>query len=313
MRGIFELYSQNQQPDPGEFVYDKFPAELKTQCIYVWNEYYEQGIPEGIRQEYFKRIAEVVVKEHALKNLPSVLHAATILDRINIYFDQLKDVNRSLDIVQLLCYSIEHLPDFMSTRGFPWFLNDKGDAAIEEINARFKRAGVGYQYAAGKIIRLDKQILHTEAVEKTLQLLADPVYDNVNREFLTAHEHFRHGRNEDAIAWSLKAFESVMKIVATANGWSHDQGATARPLVNLLFTNGFFPDYLQTAMSGLQNFLENSINTIRNKKGGHGSGAVINEVPDSLAQYVLYITGMTINWIVGIQAGRKKPNVGAGD
>ena len=302
---IFELYSQSQRPAPESFVYDQFPKELKVQCKHIWNEFFLKALPDGERTAYYQRIVRVLLKEHALDNLPTVLHQATLLDRINIYFEQSKDVNQALDVVQLLCFSMEHVPDFLYSKGYQFVPADTGPAAIAEINERFRRRGIGYQYTQGRIIRLDNQLLHQEAVDKPLQLLTDPMYENVNREFLTAHDHFRHGRNEDCLTWALKAFESVMKVVADANGWPYDKGATARPLVQLLFAQGFFPAYFQSAMAGIQTFLENSINTIRNKKGGHGSGSEVNEVPDSLAQYMLYITGVTINWIVEIQRERK--------
>jgi len=301
---IFEFYSESQQPAPGSFVFDQFPKELKIQCKHIWNEFFAKGVPDGEHTAYYKQIARVLLKEHAIDNLPNVFYQTTILDRINIYFEGLKDVNRSLDIVQLLCYAMEHVPEFVYSRGYQFVSPDLGQAAIAEINERFRRRGIGYQYAQGKIIRLDNQLLHQEAVDRTFQLLNAPLYKNVNLEFLTAHDHFRKGNKADCLNWSLKAFESIMKVVADTNGWLYDKGATARPLVQLLFSNGFFPTYLETAMAGIQTFMESSIGTIRNKQGGHGNGAQINIVPDSLAQYALYITGTTINWIVELQQER---------
>jgi hypothetical protein len=47
------------------------------------------------------------------------------------------------------------------------------DEAIDELNARFREHGVGYQYESGNIIRVDSQIIHSEAVKPVLHLLSD--------------------------------------------------------------------------------------------------------------------------------------------
>jgi hypothetical protein len=302
---LFDLYSQSQRATPVSFVYNQFPRDLKIQCIHTWNEFFAQErIPMESLGNIYIEIAKIVMKEHALSTLPDPLYRTTYLDKVNLYFESISDVNKSLDIVQILCFYMEHLEDHLSAHGYNWPLLNKGKEAIAEINERFKRRGIGYQYGQDKIIRLDNQLLHAEAVDRTFQLLLEPQYSNVSKEYLTAHDHFRHRRNADCLTWSLKAFESVMKVVADRNGWKYDKGAAAKDLIQLLFEKHFFPPYLSNAMAGLRNFLESSMPTIRNKKGGHGSGSVVNEVPDSLAQYMIYITGSTLNWIVEIQQER---------
>jgi hypothetical protein len=303
---IFDLYSQSQQAAPARLIYDRFPKELKVQCIHTWTEFFSQDrIPMNELGNIRLEMAKTITMEHALSGFPGTLYQSNLLDKINIYFESLSEVNKSLDIVQIVCFYMENLENYLQSQGHYWALAIRGQTAIDEINERFKRHGIGYQYSYGKIVKLDNQLLHSEAVDRTFQLLADPGYANVSEEYQTAHEHFRFGRNADTLSWSLKAFESVMKVVADQNGWAYAAGATAKPLIDLLFANHFFPPFSQTAMTGIRSFLESSIPTIRNKKGGHGSGSVVNQVPDSLAQYMLYITGSTINWIVEIQAERR--------
>jgi len=302
---IIELYSESQKSTPEVFVYDQFPKELKIRCIHTWNEFFSQErIPLEALGGVYIEIAKIVMKEHALLKLPDPYYNHTYLDKVNIYFESLSDVNRSLDIVQVICFYIEHLEEHLIVHGHNWPLLHKGQMAIDEINERFKRQGVGYQYSQGKIIRIDNKMLHAEAVDRTFQLLREQPYHNVNTEYLTAHDHFRHGRAADCLTWALKAFESIMKVVADQNKWQYDKGATAKTLIQLLFDKHFFPPYLSNAMAGMRTFLESSMPTIRNKQGGHGSGSTANVVPNSLAQYMLYLTGSTINWIVEIQMER---------
>ena len=288
------------------FFYNMIPTPLKIQLVHIWNEFFTQErMPLNIADSYYQEMAQIIRKEHSLVDLPGSSYDYSLFSRIHLYFGSFDDVEKLLDIIELVSFFIENAEDHLYQNGYNSIhLSPNGVAAINETNQRFKMNGVGYQYQNGKIIRLDNQLLHIESVERTLDLLKDPMYENVNQEFLTAHEHFRFKRNADCLTWCLKAYESTIKIVANQNGWPFEKGSTARPLTQLLFKKQFFPPYLESAMSGLQTFLEQSINTIRNQKGGHGNGIEINHVPDSLAQYMLYITGSTINLIIEIQKER---------
>jgi hypothetical protein len=46
-------------------------------------------------------------------------------------------------------------------------------------------------------------------------LLHDAAYEGAEAEFLSAHEHYRHARNKEALTDALKSFESVMKSICT--------------------------------------------------------------------------------------------------
>ena len=45
------------------------------------------------------------------------------------------------------------------------------DDAVVELNTRFREHGIGYQFESNKIVRVDSQFLHQEAVKPALQLL----------------------------------------------------------------------------------------------------------------------------------------------
>ena len=104
-------------------------------------------------------------------------------------------------------------------------------------------------------------------------LLSTPGYAGAQKEFLTAHEHYRHGRAKEALNESLKALESVMKSICAKRKWAHDANATAGPLLNVLFEKGLIPSFWSTHFSGLRSTLEAGVPTARNKRGGHGQGA----------------------------------------
>ena len=112
--------------------------------------------------------------------------------------------------------------------------SERADDAIAELNARFREHGVGYQYDSGEIIRVDSELLHNETVKPALALLRAPEYAGAQAEFLTAHEHYRHLRNKEALTEYLKALESMMKAICSKRKWQHDANATANPLIQVL-------------------------------------------------------------------------------
>lgn len=303
---IFELYSNRNKGVPEIFIYDKIPFALRIQLVHIWNEFFfQEQFPINIADDYISQLSLIIKKEHSLVALPDPFYRTTLLQKIEVYFHQLDDTDKVLDIVELFCFCIENSVTHLSNHGYHVPLSKTSSETIEEINDRFRLNGIGYQYTNGRIIRLDNLFLHKEAVETTFNLLNDPEYKNVNDEFLTAHNHFKHGRKADCLVWSLKAYESMIKIIATENKWDFEKNASANKLTDLLFKNNFFPSFLDQAINNFRAFLENSTNTIRNKKGGHGSGVEVNEVPDSLAQYMLYITGSTLNLLIETQKERK--------
>jgi hypothetical protein len=104
------------------------------------------------------------------------------------------------------------------------------DDAIEELNQRFRELGVGFQYADGKIIRVDSEFLHSEAVKPALALLDEAGFTGLADEFIRGIDHFRKGEKKDAVADALNAFESTMKAICDAQGWKYGPRDTAKPL-----------------------------------------------------------------------------------
>ncbi len=87
------------------------------------------------------------------------------------------------------------------------------DKAINELNERFRRAGVGYQFENGKIFRVDSELIHSEVVRPALRYLQEEGFEGPREEFMLAHEHYRAGRRKEAITNANNAFESMLKTI----------------------------------------------------------------------------------------------------
>ena len=276
-------------------IYGDLPTPLRAQFVHIIRDGLETSYgPDAFSYAAYKFLHESLVREYGGFTL-SVSAVGARHPHPVALFDVLlhdSDTERVLDVVQLCMQYIETMkPDpqyeVADRKATPQSLK-------QELNERFKRAGVGYQYESGRIVRLDSHLLHQEAVKPAIHLLSKHGYEGANDEFLRAHEHYRHGRYKEALNEALKAFESTMKIICAQRRWSHDPNASASRLLEVCFVHGLIPQPLQAHFTAVRATLETGIPTIRNKTSAHGQGAIPVEVPAYLVSYALNITASAI-------------------
>jgi hypothetical protein len=304
---IFDLFSKRQRALrgglPDVYSYDKLPNPLKVQVIHIWRDalgdeanYSDNRVST---KETYRFLVDTLCREYGLFQLPTREEAfdhygnRAYLAELCNFLLQTPDTERALDVVELSFRLIDKM-----TRGWHYLhrqdASEHADNAIEELNERFREHGIGYEYASGEIIRVDSKLLHAEVVKPTLTLLAASEYAGAQAEFLTAHEHYRHGRTKEALNEGLKALESIMKAICAKRGWSHDPNATAKTLIQVLFDNGLVPSFWSSHFTGLRATLEAGVPTIRNRLGGHGQGTQVVQVPPHFVAYLLHLTGSAI-------------------
>lgn len=304
---VFDLYSKRRKRQLGGasdvFTYDDIPRDLRTQIIHVWNdaigepalsEFYEDEIREA-----YQEIAKILRREYSVFQLGSRSinpnDPRYAKDDLCDWLLAVKDSGRVLDAIELSFRFIERICSKYNYAG----RGDRAEAtakeALEELNIRFREHGVGYQYSDGQIVRVDSQLIHKEVVVPALTVLRGKDYKNAQEEFLSAYEHFRHGKKQEALVDCYKCFESTMKVICTKRKWPFDPKAAAKDLVNVCLSNGLIPPYWQGHFGGLRSVLESAISTPHNRQAGHGAGAgVAPEVPDELVSYVLHMTAATV-------------------
>lgn len=194
-----------------------------------------------------------------------------------------------LDLIDFICSMLNWL---ITTQTFTQYMLYETPNAIRcafaELNNRFKQHNLGYEVANGQLIRIDNQIVHAQYVKPALQLLGDEEFAGAEEEYRNAFEARRAGNNKDAILNAGKCFESVMKTICEKKKYDFDkQRDSAKSLMKILKTNGFFPTYMETHLGGVVTTLESGAPTVRNQVAGHGQGSEITEAPDYLVDYVL--------------------------
>lgn len=300
---IFDIFSKRQKKlrgdTPDVYVYDELPRPLRVQIVHIWRD--TLGDKQRYLHKYpvnraYKSIVSTLCREYGVFILPGTgKHYGNRdhFEELMNFFLQEEDVEKALDAVELSFIIIDG-----TTRGYGYLdradASKRADSAIEELNHRFKEHGVGYQFANGRIIRTDSELIHSEVVKPALMLLNQKYYAGAQEEFLRAHEHYRKGNAKEALSECLKAFESVMKAICDKRGWQYGANATAKPLIQVCFDNGLIPSFWESHYSSLRSLLESGVPTGRNKVSGHGQGTTPTTVPDHLVAYMLHMTASAI-------------------
>jgi hypothetical protein len=299
---IFDNFSKRQKRLRGDvsdvYTYDTVPNPLRVQIVYILRDTLgDEGAYSSSYLEVeraYKFIVETLCREYGVFSLrPPKSYVRDYLVELAEFLLNEQDHEKTFDAIELSFRVIDKV-----TRSHGYLLrhnaSELADNAIQELNARLQEHGVGYQFIDGEIIRVDSELLHAEVVKPALALLRAHEYAGAQAEFLTAHEHYRHGRNKEALAESLKSLESVMKAICAKRRWTHDPNATSNALIKVIFDSGLIPPFLAQHFSGLRATLESGVPTTRNRLAGHGQGVQVVEVPAYLVSYVLHQTASTI-------------------
>lgn len=303
---VFDLFHKRQKRLRGEYpdvyLYEELPEKLKIQIIHIWDETIGRDpdiynrYPNQVQKdagEILNYIHRVLTKELGVFDLPSPNDESdsNLFTRIANYFLNEVEVDMSLSVIEVMMLAIR---TFHENYLHKFNLHE----VIAEINQRFRENGVGYQYENGQIIRMDSELIHTEAVKPALQLLSNPIYKGAQEEFLKAHEHYRHERYSEALIDCLKAYESTLKIILSKNNWEYSPNATADELTGRIMQSGLVPEFWQQHFKSLKNTLTSGVPTARNKLAGHGAANEVREIPDYLASYIIHMTASTIVFLI---------------
>ena len=297
---ILDLFSKRQKRRRGEvpevFVYNEIPRSLRVQLVQVLGDGLgKEGSYSGSELELIKEIHEALSREYGVFSL-STQHGESDWGAIANYLLQAENTEHAIDIVELCLRLID-----TEIRNNPYRYEGRktdSDAAIAEANGRLREHGVGFEFVNGEVIRVDSQIVHSEVVKPTLNLLSHEDYEGANDEFLKAHEHYRHKRYKECLVECLKSFESTMKTICEQKGWAFSKTDTARKLIETCMNNGLFATFMQSHVGNLRAILESGVPAMRNKLGGHGQGKTVTVVSESTARYALHLTAANILMLI---------------
>lgn len=244
--------------------------------------------------EGWRSIESIVAQEHGLFQLGERRNS-DVFGRCRDYLLNSRSVDDALDLVEVSFKYIDtvarNIPEF---RREGYGISLSASDAIKDVNERFRRAGVGYRYESGRIMRIDSELLHAEVVRPVLQFLNQKGFGGPRDEFLSAYDHLRAGENRDAITDANNAFESTLKAICEQRGWSYSPRARASDLLRIVRSKGLLPDYLGNSFDQLAATLKSGLPEVRNNQGAHGQGPTPKETPDYVATYAIHLAATNI-------------------
>ena len=307
---VFKLFSarrrdQERAGQPDVYQYDTLPKPLRVQIIHIW---VSSIGPYDVQDDTFvnrmwHQIHNAFAREKGQFRLGDDYDDPFVGCQ---HYLQQASTEDALDLIELSFHWVEEVIPQERTKHYQQG-NGRRYAdppaqqpaeAIDELNYRMRDHGVGYQYLSGQMIRIDSQYVHAEAVRPALSLLQGTGFSGPSQEFLKAHEHYRHGRNKEAIAEALKAFESTMKTICAKRRWTLKGTETASQLLAVVFDHGLIPAYLTSHFAALRTTMEAGLPTTRNKTSGHGQGETPVDVPGYLAAYAIHLAATNIVLLV---------------
>lgn len=295
MMPIYETFSRRRDQaakagEPEIYVYDRMPESLVNQIVMIWNDVVGRG--QGVFKignnflgpnDVWEHVERVFQREHGLRSLYrsnpySGSGGADAQFRVTHFFENAGNNDHRLNIIELV-FSTVFRTDIKSAKRY-----------IEELNQRFRLAGVGYQFVEGKLIRLDSTVAHEELVKPALVLLGQKGFEKANEQYRSAHDHYRRDEHPQAITEAAKAFESALKAICTEKEWEYSDGDRASDLVKVVVKNGLFPEWLDRGLAAYVAMISTVLPTVRNIAGAHGTAPDADAVSAYLARYALHMS-----------------------
>ena len=299
---VFDLFSFRKRRAAGDtpdvFTYDELPEQLRVQIVHIWRD----AIGE-YNLEAWKNIHDAVAREHGRFGLGI---GQGYRENCEEYLLGHQSVDETLDLIEFSFFVVDRIGRRVPEHRWPSFgITVAPGKAIEELNVRFRRAGVGYQFESGQIIRVDSELIHSEVVRPALRYLHERGFEGPREEFLRAHACYRAGNGKDAVTNANNAFESTLKAICDQRHWAYLKGARASDLLKVVRANGLLPDYLDPSFDQLAATLKSGLPMVRNATSAHGQGAAPRKTPDHVAAYALHLAAAKILFLVEAHKAKK--------
>jgi AbiJ N-terminal domain 4 len=305
---VFETYAARvaaaaKAGAPDVYTYDRLSRLLRMQLRKIFTECIGPGdlninLPNRNANQIWDTIA--VIMDREIDSFSLVTTGNYGYARCIDYLERSQDIGGVLSLIEFCARYMENyavLPDGPRTL-YNHGATVRPEEGLAELNERFLRAGVGYQFENGQIIRIDSQYVHAEVVKEALRLLCEPGFQDANDEFMKAHRHLREGSLRDCNTAALRATENVLKVICDARGWTYQKGDTIERLLAIVRGKGLFPDYLGGYFDNLIGAMKAGVPKIRDRQGGHGAAPGDEQVPDHIAAFALHLTAANIVMLV---------------
>lgn len=308
---VHELFSDRMKRSRGDYSdiyqYDEIPQNLRIQIFHIIVEAIgsKNNSSNSMPNQVYRELHSTLCKEYGVFSLSHLERPSDIespreaenvdsfaeifsqpkfknrrnsdFDSVYDYFLSTESIEDCLDIIELTFFHINTRVR-QQQNSFVGYADITADEAITELNERFRKANVGYEFIPNQIVRIDSQYLHSEVVKPALMIFDNAIhFIGARDEFLSAHSHYRNKKYKETLVDCLKAFESLLKSLCEKNNWEFNKNDTAKKLIAICLRENLLPVYMQEHFSHFLGLLVSGVPTIRNKEGGHGQGSEVKK------------------------------------
>lgn len=300
-----KLFTQRQSEPPEDLRHD-IPNEVRLRFLYALQQVTGEHFGEVLHG-----LKERLLLAYGGLSAPGYVAARQSDDPVIEHFLSCDD-QQAVDFIEA-CFQTH---GFWRSCTYP----SQENRLVEMANEVFLENGIGYELTpyrtrttdedaavipgtpvSGKRVETDypeaivktSQYEHEQIVKPALEMLSDPRFQVANTEMLKAHADYRHGKLTDAITSCGAAFESVLKTICDAKGWSYNaEKDTLSALVRTCKDNSLF--------HGFYSPIFEATGTVRNKLGdAHGRGPKpLYDVEPSHVEHLIQITSAHILLVV---------------
>lgn len=304
---VYDLFTHRRdraakEGQPEIYVYDSMPDQLIGQVVHIWNDYFKTDTVYRFADgqsfgghDLWVAVQDMLWREYGMLRWPwrrgDFESPSGPDDNVIRFFLDHATNDQRLDVLDLTFRFISQTMN--------------GDAAVAELNARFRRAGVGYQFEGKGLVRMDSTVAHEEIVKPTLILLGRAGFENADTQYRAAHDHYRRGEYPQAVTEAGKAFESALKAICAHKGWTYEKGARVSDLIKVVTKEGLFPEWLEQGMTAYVAMMKTGLPNVRNEAGPHGTAPNAQPVHGYLARYALHMSASNILMVA--EAAFQKP------
>lgn len=178
---------------------------------------------------------------------------------------------------------------------FYTFLPDEGPANFQIcFNEIMEESGLSWRMLDGKIISVESAYIQEDITRKAHYLLKDSKFPGALEEFEQARINLANGEYKDAVDNANMAVESTMKSILGI------EKAKPGELFRKIIESGLVPEYYAGFVKDFEKNILRCTAIIRNEElgVGHGQGREIKDIPASLAELAVNLSGVLISYLM---------------
>ncbi len=197
------------------------------------------------------------------------------------------------DKIDILAYS-----SLFSQKGSPkkvidaieaWFDNQHQPGSArdceKELNDLLQMNQSPWRFINGEAVLVNSEYLYEKVQARTLTLLKECSNFGALEEFQGAIQDLQAGETKNAVVNAHKSVESVMKFVLGK------EYLTFGELLSELIKSGIIPGYYDEFLKHFEKLALGVVKERNLPARGHGQGAIVTEVPRSLAEFTVNLAG----------------------